>query len=265
MTQIFKSPEPFRLEGSGRLADTELLMIHGFTGSPSEFRRLGYYLNDLGYTVNAVLLPGHGTTPEDMIRTRWTDWLEHVRQCYDRMAERPDKRIVCIGHSMGGLLALKLAMERPVEGVVSLATPIYLTSRKPALAVLLQHFIKYVDKKRIAARHIIEEACTYDKAPVPCVVDLRRLLKSVKTSLKQVRVPVFVAQGEKDGVVHPRSAEFIYHHIASPVRQISMYGETSHAMLLDREKERVYADIHGFLQNLDSFGAWKQAAACLSP
>ncbi|MFB6366963.1 alpha/beta hydrolase [Paenibacillus elgii] len=64
---------PFWLEGTGERASTQLLLIHGFTGSPSEFRRLGYDLNDLGYTVNAVRLPGHGATPEDMIRTGRND------------------------------------------------------------------------------------------------------------------------------------------------------------------------------------------------
>ncbi|MCZ8513936.1 alpha/beta fold hydrolase [Paenibacillus filicis] len=265
MTRLYKSTEPFVFEGAGETASTELLMIHGFTGSPSEFRRLGYYMNDLGYTVRAVLLPGHGTTPEDMIRTGWDDWWGHVLDTYDAIRDRERKRIIAVGHSMGGLLALKLSMDRKLDGVISLASPVFLTSRKTILAVLLQFFIKYVDKKPTAAAHLLEEACTYEKAPLPCVVALRKLLKLVKSSLNQVKAPVMVAQGERDGLVLPRSAEYIYGHVSSPFRELAYYPKTSHAILLDEERDQVYEDIHRFILKLEQLGAWEQAAAACSP
>jgi carboxylesterase len=74
------------LPGDERKESTAVLMVHGFTGSPSEFRRVGYFLNEMGYTVKAVRLPGHGTTPEDMIRTGWRDWYQHVLDSYDELA-----------------------------------------------------------------------------------------------------------------------------------------------------------------------------------
>lgn len=198
MERQYRTTEPFHLEGAGERASTELLLIHGFTGSPSEFRRMGYYMNDLGYSVRGILLPGHGTTPEDMIRTGLADWSRHVVDCFDAIREQggPNNRIVAVGHSMGGLLALKLAMERPLAGVVSLAAPIFLASRKTALAVLLQYFVKYVERRPTVPPHIIEEACSYSRTPIPCVVDLRKLLKHVKTSLNEVKAPLFIGQGE---------------------------------------------------------------------
>ncbi len=249
------------MEGAGERASIQLLLIHGFTGSPSELRRLGYYLNDLGYTVNAILLPGHGTTPEDMIRTGRYDWSGHVLRSYDTMdaGRARGGKIVAIGHSMGGLLALELAMKRRLDGVVSLAAPIYLSSRKTALALLLQYFIKYVERRPMSAAPLIEEACTYDKTPVRCVVDLRKLIKLVKAGLDQVSAPIFVGQGEKDGMVLPKSAEYIYGHVSSRVRQIEYYPHSSHGLLLDGERERVYEDISRFLRTLDRAGTWKQA------
>ncbi|WP_284643437.1 alpha/beta hydrolase [Paenibacillus silviterrae] len=254
MERIYKTTEPFMLEGSGKRADTHLLMIHGFTGSPSEFRRLGYYLNDLGYTVHGVLLPGHGTTPEEMIRTGWKDWSGHVTKVYDAMKEQGAKQIVALGHSMGGLLALRLSMERQLDAVVSLAAPIFLMSKKTIFAVLLQYVIKYIEKKPTVAAHIIEEACTYSKTPVPCVVDLRKLLKMVKSGLNKVKAPIFVGQGELDGLVHPKSAGYIYQHVSSPVRQVAYYPLTSHAILLDEEREQVYEDVYRFLAHVENNG-----------
>ncbi|MCZ8522208.1 MULTISPECIES: alpha/beta hydrolase [Paenibacillus] len=268
MTRSYRTTEPFYLEGTGERASTELLLIHGFTGSPAEFRRMGYYMNDLGYSVRGILLPGHGTTPEDMIRTGRDDWSRHVVESYDAIRAEgngPEKRIVAIGHSMGGLLALKLAMERPLAGVVSLAAPIFLASRKTILAVLLQYFVKYVERRPTVPAHIIEEACSYSRTPIPCVVDLRKLLKHVKSSLNEVKAPLFIGQGGKDKLVVPHSADYIYRHVSSAFRQISYYPLTSHAILLDEDRERVYADIHRFLVTLDHIGTGEQTAAGYSP
>ncbi|KRE49256.1 carboxylesterase [Paenibacillus sp. Soil724D2] len=248
-SRIYKSTEPFFWSGSGDNQETGILMIHGFTGSPSEFRRIGYVLRDEGYTIQAVKLPGHGTSPEEMIRTGWTDWYGHVLESYDELAAKC-KSVIVMGHSMGGLLALKLAVERHAAGVISLATPIFLTSRKSALAVLLQYFIKYVAKKPKQVSTLLDESCAYTKTPIRCVVSLRKLLKQVKNLLPQVEAPIWIGQGSKDGVVHQESAAFLHKRISSQVKELRYYPESSHGMLLDQERELIYADITAFILSL---------------
>jgi carboxylesterase len=248
--RLYNTTEPFYLHGAGERASTYILMIHGFAGSPSELRRVGYFMNDMGYTVEAIRLPGHGTTPEDMIKTGWIDWTSYVLERYDKIQDKARKRIIVMGHSMGGLLALKLWMERKVNGVVSLAAPVFLTSRKSVLAQWLRYFVKYIEKKPTVAAHLIEEACTYQKMPLKCVVELRKLMKLIKVSMNQINAPVFIGQGEADRIVHPKTAEYLYNHIASGLKQITYYPQTSHAILLDDEWERVYKDIDLFVETV---------------
>ena len=64
MDSEWKSTAPFYMEGSGTNKRICLLLIHGFTGNPRDFRRMAKYLNDAGYTVQAIRLPGHGTGAE---------------------------------------------------------------------------------------------------------------------------------------------------------------------------------------------------------
>ena len=49
--------------GSGKNKDIGVLLVHGFTGSPSSMRPWAEYLNQKGFTVRVPLLPGHGTKP----------------------------------------------------------------------------------------------------------------------------------------------------------------------------------------------------------
>ena len=47
---------PFFLEGG----EHAVLLTHGFTGTPAHMRPLGEYLHAQGFTVQGILLPGHG-------------------------------------------------------------------------------------------------------------------------------------------------------------------------------------------------------------
>src|SRR5690606_28508921 len=60
----------------------------------------------------------HGTAVEDMLATRWADWAAAVAHARRRLAARAD-RVVVVGQSMGGALALWTALDDPgVAGLV---------------------------------------------------------------------------------------------------------------------------------------------------
>ncbi|NOK07192.1 alpha/beta fold hydrolase, partial [Myxococcus xanthus] len=60
---------------------------------------------------------------DDLVATRWQDWAASVRRGADRLMQRTGQPIVACGLSMGAVLALALAIERPkqVAGVVALS------------------------------------------------------------------------------------------------------------------------------------------------
>jgi carboxylesterase len=247
--KIYRSPQPFHWEGEGERGRTAIMLIHGFTGSPSEFRRFGYVLHDFGYTVNAVCLPGHGTKPEDMLGLRWPDWYGHVLDEYDRLRRGAYRRIIAVGHSMGGLLALKLGTDQHLDGIVSLASPIYLRNRKTWLAYPLQYVMRYIHKKPSVSRY--EEVIAYDRSPLSCVASLRGLMRHVAKLLPQMKAPLFVGQGERDRTVLPSSASFVYEQAGSRRKRMAWYPETSHTMLMDADREALYEDILRFVQEVE--------------
>ena len=58
-------------DGSGVNKEIGVVLVHGYTGSPSSMRPWAEYLNQQGYTVRVPLLPGHGTKPEDLSEIKW--------------------------------------------------------------------------------------------------------------------------------------------------------------------------------------------------
>ena len=78
---LTRSPSPLRAA-----AATAILVIHGFTATPGTVLPLGQAVAQDGHYVRGILLPGHGTTIEDMQRTNWKDWYDAAFNAYDEMA-----------------------------------------------------------------------------------------------------------------------------------------------------------------------------------
>ena len=74
--------------GSGANKEIGILLVHGFTGSPASMRPWAEYLNQRGYTVKVPLLPGHGTTPEDLNLVKWEEWPAKVCLLYTSPSPR---------------------------------------------------------------------------------------------------------------------------------------------------------------------------------
>ena len=133
MPKIIKGGEPIFIDKKSKIG---VLMLHGFSSTPDQFKELSLFFSEKGFTVYAPLITGHGTSPEDLRQTTSNDWTVSVRSAYIKLREKSEK-IFFIGNSFGSNLALWLIKEFNNEpiGVVTLAAPIFL---KNHLFILLR-------------------------------------------------------------------------------------------------------------------------------
>lgn len=240
-----KSRESFFM--AGREDQPGVLLIHGFTGSPAELQPLGEYLNHNGYTVFAPLLAGHGTCLEDMEQTRWNDWWKSVEHGYERLKLEGCRDIIACGHSMGGILALKLALNYPLKAVISMCAPIYLTDKRAYFSGILKMFRRYQKKpiKNLDGEKVITG---YDYMPLACVPSLVELINQIKPLLSHIEVPALILQAELDKMVKPRSGDYLYKEIGSREKQYITYEKSGHIITIDKDKEQVLKDILLFIK-----------------
>src|SRR5580692_5276747 len=64
-----------------------VLAVHGFGGTAAELRPLLDRISAAGFAVDAALLPGHGTSPTDLQRYRFDDWVNATRDRLRKAAE----------------------------------------------------------------------------------------------------------------------------------------------------------------------------------
>lgn len=101
-------------------AKNAVLFLHGIVGTPNHFRKLIPLeaMVPRDWSVYNIRYPGHGGEVRDFGKSNMDQWRSCARDAFRELAENHEK-IFLVGHSMGTLFAMQLALEYP-EKVASL-------------------------------------------------------------------------------------------------------------------------------------------------
>ncbi len=227
-----------------------VLLLHGFTGTPAEFRGLGSRLAALGFAVRAPLLPGHGTNVEDLAGTRWEDWYATAESAWRDLGTVASRRAV-VGLSMGGLLALHLAHEHSpeVRAAVALAPALELTSQRSAeIARWVRRLPRLGRRFEIVAKSNSGRLTpAYDEIPLRALASMLDLQRRVKAEIPAIRTPVLLAEGGRDETVAGRAIVWIESAIGSVRRSRLVLPNSGHILTEDVEKDTLFEAVSRFL------------------
>ena len=240
---LLSGAEPFLLRGNGN----GVLLLHGFSGSPAEMRLMGGHLHAAGFTVFATRLPGHGTEVRDLARSNWMDWYGAALDGWHILRSFCEQ-VHVVGLSMGALLALKLASERPVGKLVSLGAPIYLFDKRIAFLSLYRIFLRYAPKKIRVYEAGSEYVVGYDKLPLSSLASLLDLIGSVKRDLAKIQCPTLIMHARRERTVRPESAEYIFDQLTTSAKKLIWLEKSGHIMTVDIERALVFQAVTDLLR-----------------
>lgn len=227
-------------EGEGRIG---VLLCHGFTGSPQALREWAYHLAGQGFRVALPLLPGHGTTWQDLNNATWRDWYATVEAEFNLMRRECDAVFVA-GLSMGGALALRLA-ERYGSDVTGLAlvNPAIHSNDKRLLA--LRPIVRLLPSVAglggdVADPSVVEYA--YRRTPLRALQSMTQLWSDVSANLSRVTQPVLLFKSITDHVVDASSARLIGERINSSEFTVRPLERSFHVATLDYDAPDIFAE-----------------------
>ena len=226
--------------------ETAVLLLHGLTGTPLEMRCLGEALAADGYTVHVPLLPGRGTSPDDMDGLSWDDWMAGALRAYDALA-RSHRRVVVGGLSAGGTMALDLALRRDVVALLLYAAVLSVSKRGAYLAPYVWRIVRRWPSPRCDMVEPNDALRCYDPAPVRAMGELISGIGRVRGRLGEIAAPAFVAHSVGDTLVPLSSATEIAGRLGGPVETLIIDG-SGHAITADAKRDEVAGASRAFLR-----------------
>jgi carboxylesterase len=201
-------------------ADTAVLFVHGIYGSPVQFEQLAENLFTQGYTVMAVLLPGHGKGAKDFARSDSEEWYAEVKKAAASLRKN-HKNIYMVGHSMGGLMSIKEGIKNGANGVILMSVPmkVKMSIRTVSMSVRMLWGNPEKDDEFLKSyRHAysIQRSSIWQYASgLPRLIDVVKMTMSTRKALKEVDFPVLVIQSSRDETVSWQSVSILKRGLTS--------------------------------------------------
>lgn len=216
-------------------ANRSALLLHGFTGAPSDVEPITHMLEAHGWNCRAPYLPGHEDGFARIGEVNWTDWLKEAEEEAETCAKRYGSFSV-VGFSMGGLLAAYIANRYPVDRVVLLNAAVIYISPGRYISFFLEKF------RRRDHSHFRRAA----KIPQSAVMQFVRLASRLRREFRSIRQPTLICQSGRDQIVHPRSADYLRRVIPGRT-EVIMFPRSKHVICWDVEQEEVVTSVERFL------------------
>ena len=239
--------QPFFFEAGPRA----VLLLHGFTGSSADVRMLGRFLEKHGYTSYAPHYKGHGVNPEQLITTGPSDWWQDVIGGYRYLKEQGYEEIAVAGLSLGGVYALKLALNEPIKGVVTMCSPMTMRTTDVMFQGVLEYARTYKKREGKSADEIEQEIENIKEKGMPSLKNLQQFVVSMREEIDMLYAPIFVVQSRNDRVINADSATIIFETVESTNKRLQWYENSGHVITLGPEKEQLHEQILMFLNDLE--------------
>jgi carboxylesterase len=226
-------------------------VLHGLTGSTQSVAGLASALAGAGFEVEAPMLPGHGTSPEDLAGRTWDDWVACAEEAYGRLAARCD-RVAAVGLSMGGALAASVAAAHPEVVGLAVVNPL-VDPPAPSFCAVLEGFLAAGEEflpgigSDIADPDAREVA--YDRLPVAALLSMSRGLADLRPRLADVRCPVLILSSRHDHVVPSVSGDVLAAAVSGPVERVWL-ERSYHVATLDLDREELERRVVDFALEL---------------
>ncbi|OGZ14864.1 MAG: hypothetical protein A3H76_06255 [Candidatus Lloydbacteria bacterium RIFCSPLOWO2_02_FULL_54_12] len=273
------SPVVVREEGSGHhfsLAHPDpvlgkerapIVFIHGAGGAAWHWDSLLPHFAACGYPCYAPDLVGHGVSRESIRTAGIYDYALDVEHFLTNVVLPRHSAPVVVGHSMGGLIAQKIAESVATAGVVLVtpAPPHGISYRPggvllPAPEDILSLFCVFIMGQSIPLSRKFIESIFVDPIASAAVIDTfvakqfvespialkEMLLGEVTVRPEMITCPIFVVGAGKDRVIHPEIAHEVAEYYDAPLATLHHLG---HACIMEAGCEATAGVILGWLSS----------------
>ncbi|CAI9113246.1 OLC1v1013819C1 [Oldenlandia corymbosa var. corymbosa] len=242
-----------------------VVLLHGLNEHSGRYNDFAKQLNANGYKVYGMDWIGHGGS--DGLHAyvhSLDDAVCDMKLFIKKVAtENPGLQCFCFGHSTGGAIILKAALDPEVEariaGVVLTSPAVGVQPSHPIFAVLAPVFAFLLPRYQFSAANKRGSVVSRDpealiaKYSDPLVFtgsirirtgyEILRITTYLQQNLKKLKVPFLVLHGTSDSVTDPEASQKLYIEAASSDKSIRLLDGLLHDLLFEPERQEIVEDI----------------------
>lgn len=230
-----------------------VLLIHGFTASPTETRPFAEFLHSkTNWHCLGVRLAGHGSDVEALETTDRSDWLASAEDGYQQLVQAGYRRILLVGVSMGAVLCCHLASRHArvglVKGLVLMAPAFALPQPHAIVARLLSVVRRRIHKARGTARYLTDRGLfSYHEIPLKQALEVERLGRDGAGEFGRVKLPSLIFIGAKEATVSNAAVRKV-HGTATAASRLVTLPNSGHILTVEPDANRMFRESLQFME-----------------
>jgi len=255
---FFRSWHP---EGKPRAV---LVIVHGFNSHSGQYLWAADRFAASGYAVYALDQRGRGKSEGDRF------YVEKVEDYVDDVAtfvalaksREPRLPVFVLGHSAGGVISCVYTLDhqKEIDGLICesfalkvpapellLKTVKWLAGRFPRLPVLKLPNTGFSRDAKVVESMNKDPLIAKEIQPAITVAAMLRANERLESEFPRIRLPVLILHGAADTVTLPIGSKMFQEYAGSDDKTLKIYPDHVHDLLNDIGKEKVIADIMGWM------------------
>jgi acylglycerol lipase len=255
---------------SSREADTSsgavVVVLHGYAEHCGRYREVAEFLVRAGHPVTGFDARGHGRSPGQ--RGHIENFERYVDDLHGFVTatrqQHPNRPLLVLGHSNGGLTALRMVQTRPgsADSLVLTCPLVALQESQKAVPMWLASILSAVVGRLPVPNGLKPTDLTHDPAILEIqqrdplnhklttprwYVSTTHAMAQAMANLSAVRLPVLVVEADSDPIVLPAGVTRMYEGLASTDKELVVCANAFHEVLNEVGRERTYQKIGAWI------------------
>lgn len=236
-----------------------LIIIHGLGEHSGRYGNLIDALQNKGIAIFGLDHRGFGRSGGKRGHTdSFMDYIYDIKIFVNMIKDKnPNKPVIMLGHSMGGVLAIKYALTHAEDlDALILSSPglvptievpawkeklaIFLSKRIPSFTMPSGLDATTISRDKEVVKKYMEDPLVHDKVTPRFYVEMMKTIEECINRCSEIKMPLLLFQGTADALVKDEASKIVYQKASSRDKTLKLfeglYHETMNELEADRKK-----------------------------